>query len=235
MKMRAAQEFSRFAGTYGQHNRIQAQVAEKLIAMLPKKEYGAILDLGCGRGEVYRNLRARDIAFSQLTAADISAEMLELHPTDKRITKVQCDFNCSDGLTPLPLDYYDLLLSSSALQWSSDLDLTLSLLSSFSERFYFAIFTSNTFRSLHQCAGITSPIRSEAELKEKIGRHYDAVFETVHYTLQFDSVYKMLRYIKESGTSGGERRLSYAQTKQLLETYPYDYLEFEVLFVCAKS
>jgi len=235
MNMRAAQEFSRFANTYGRHNRIQAKVAKKLVAMLPKKHYGTILDLGCGGGEIYRNLGARGITFDQLTAADISTEMLQLHPADESITKVRCDFNHSDDLASLPFDHYDLLLSSSALQWSSDLDLTLSLLSSFSGYFYFAIFTSGTFRSLHQSAGIASPIRSEAELKEIIGRHYDAVFETVHYTLQFDSVYKMLRYIKESGTSGGVRRLSYAQTKQLLESYPHDYLEFEVLFVAPKS
>jgi len=235
MDMRAAQEFSRFANTYGRHNRIQAKVAKKLVSMLPKKQYGTILDLGCGGGEVYRNLETQDITFDQLTAADISEEMLQLHPTDKRVTKVQCDFSHPNGLAQLPFDRYDLLLSSSALQWSSDLDLTLSLLASVSEHFYFAIFTSGTFRSLHQCAGITSPIRSETELKETVGRYYDAVFETIHYTLQFDSVYKMLRYIKESGTSSGERRLSYAQTKQLLEAYPYDYLEFEVLFVSPKS
>jgi len=41
----------------------------------------------------------------------------------------------------------------------------------------------------------------------------------------------MLRYIKESGTSGGEKQLSYKQTKRLLDQYPLDYLEFEVLFV----
>ena len=233
--MRAAQEFSRFAGTYGRHNRIQAQVAEKLISMLPKKRYGAVLDLGCGSGEVYRNLKARDIAFDHLTAIDISAEMLHRHPSEKSVTKIQGDFNCPDDLKFLSSQRYDLLLSSSALQWSSDLNLTLSVLSKLSEHFYFAIFTSGTFQSLHRSAGIISPIRSEALIKETVMMHYDAVFETVRYTLQFDSVYKMLRYIKESGTSGGERRLSYAQMKQLLENYPLDYLEFEVLFVSPKS
>jgi malonyl-CoA O-methyltransferase len=235
MNMRAAQEFSRFAGTYGRHNRIQAQVAEKLISMLPKKRYGAVLDLGCGSGEVYRNLKARDIAFDHLTAVDISAEMLRRHPSEKSITKIQGDFNSPDDLKSLSSQRYDLLLSSSALQWSSDLNLTLSVLSKLSGHFYFAIFTSGTFRSLHRSAGITSPIRSETQLREKIAMYYNAAFETVHYELQFDSVYKMLRYIKESGTSGGERHLSYLQTKQLLKNYPYDYLEFEVLFVSPKS
>ena len=228
---RVAQEFSRFASVYSRHNIIQAEVAQKLISLLPQKQYETILDLGCGRGEVYRNLKKQGIGFGYLTALDISAEMLQLHPSGENLTMVQNDFNQPDILKALPASHYDLLISSSALQWSSDLDVTLPLLASLSDRFYFAIFTAGTFRSLHHCAGITSPIYSETILKEKISKYFDAEYETIRYKLHFDTVYKMLRYIKESGTSGGERRLSYTQTKQLLDTYPYDYLEFEVLFV----
>ena len=232
---RVAQEFSRFAAAYSRHNIIQTEVAQKLISMLPQKHYEMILDLGCGRGEVYRNLKEHGIDFEHLTALDISAEMLRLHPSGENLTMVQGDFNQPDILKALPTPHYDLLISSSALQWSSDLDVTLPLLSSLSDSFYFAIFTAGTFRSLHNCADITSPIYSKTTLKEKIGKYFDATYETIRYKLHFDTVYKMLRYIKESGTSGGERRLSYAQTKQLLDTYPYDYLEFEVLFVSSKS
>jgi malonyl-CoA O-methyltransferase len=45
----------------------------------------------------------------------------------------------------------------------------------------------------------------------------------------------MFRYIKQSGVSGGERKLSYTQTKQLMENYPLKYLEFEVLFIEARK
>ena len=232
---RAAQEFSRFAGTYSQHNLIQAKVAKKLVSMLTEKEYDSILDLGCGRGEIYRNLKARHISFRHLTAMDISTEMLKLHPSEERLMKFQGDFNLSADIQSLPRPHYDLLISSSALQWSSDLDTTLPLISTLSESFYFAIFTSETFRSLHRFAGIESPIYTEAVLREKIGRYLDPAFETIRYTLAFESVYKMLRYIKESGTSGGERHMGYRQTKELLESYPHNHLEFEVLFVSPKS
>jgi len=232
---RVAQEFSRFATTYSQHNIIQTEVAQKLVSDLPQKHYEKILDLGCGRGEVYRNLRDQGITFEHLTALDISAEMLRLHPSAKGMAMVEGDFGMPEVFNSLPYTYYDAVVSASALQWSSDLEMTLSQLSELSDRFYFAIFTAGTFRSLHHCAGITSPIYSEAFLREKIGDHLEARYETVRYTLHFDTVYKMLRYIKESGTSGGERQLSYTQTKQLLETYPHDFLEFEVLFVYSKS
>ena len=41
----------------------------------------------------------------------------------------------------------------------------------------------------------------------------------------------MLKYIKRSGVSGGVKPLSYKQTKNLLDSYPLEYLEFEVLFL----
>ena len=44
----------------------------------------------------------------------------------------------------------------------------------------------------------------------------------------------MFNYIKKSGVSGGEKQLTYMQTKQLMKSYPLDYLEFEVLFVEAR-
>jgi len=45
----------------------------------------------------------------------------------------------------------------------------------------------------------------------------------------------MFRYIKKSGVSGGEKQLNYQQMKRLMENYPLNYLEFEVLFVEATS
>jgi malonyl-CoA O-methyltransferase len=45
----------------------------------------------------------------------------------------------------------------------------------------------------------------------------------------------MFKYIKKSGVSGGEKRLGYKEMKVLMELYPLNYLEFEVLFVEATS
>jgi len=229
--MRVAKEFSRFAKSYNQHNIIQSEVAQKLISSLPKSYYHHILDVGCGRGEVYQNLSKNGIEFSTLSALDISLEMLELHPKDSRVTLIEGDFCALETFSDLSKESYDVVISASALQWSQDLDTTLKGLALVCNEGYFAIFTSQTFASLHQCAGVTSPIYSKESLQEEISLYFDASFEVLSYKLHFESVYAMLRYIKESGTSGGEKRLSYMQTKRLIAEYPYDYLEFEVLFV----
>ncbi len=233
---KAIKEFSRFAHQYDQHNEIQTQVAKTLISKLPETSFQTILDLGCGSGAVAKNLQARHIAYEHLTALDSSREMLDLHPSSEKITKLCGDFNNTDFMEALLQNDFDLLLSSSALQWSSNLDQMFSQLSSLSDTAYFAIFTSGTFKTLHQVAGVKSPIYSAQSIEESIEKYYSEVKFTLHsYTLSFDSVREMFRYIKRSGVSAGEKKLGFKETKRLMENYPLDYLEFEVLFVEAKN
>lgn len=229
-------EFSRFAHQYNQHNEIQAQVAKTLVSKLPNKEhFKSILDLGCGSGAVVKNLQEEAYVYDTFTAFDSSKAMLEIHPSSEKITKVCGDFNHRNFLETLPFEEYNLLLSASALQWSTDLDQIFSLLSKVSTTAYFAIFTSGTFRTLHSLAGVSSPIYKTEVLKNTIEKYYkDVEFELHSYTLSFDSVREMFRYIKKSGVSAGEKKLGFKETKRLMESYPLDYLEFEVLFVEAK-
>jgi len=230
------EEFSRFAHQYDQHNIIQAKVAKIVVDKLPLNAYNRVLDIGCGSGEVFKNLKDHGISFEELIAFDSSQPMLDIHPTEKKVIKVCADFNDKNFLKTLPFETYDLLLSSSALQWSRDLDFTLEKLATLSKTFHAAVFTSGTFKTLHQVANIKSPIYSSETVQENILKHYsDVLFELHHFTLSFGSTREMFRYIKKSGVSSGEKKLSYKKTKQLMETYPLDHLEFEVLFIEAKN
>ena len=229
------QEFSRFAHEYDTYNVIQAEVAKSLVEQLPDSHYTTLIDIGCGSGEVYKNLGKNNISFGNLIALDSSPEMLKIHPSSKKIKKICADFNQVQTFENFSFTPENLLLSSSALQWSKDLDFTLSEISKKSSHAYFAIFTSNTFKTLHEIAKINSPIYPEAVLKETIEKYYRATFELKKYRLHFKSVREMFNYIKKSGVSGGEKQLTYKQTKQLMKRYPLDYLEFEVLFVKAVS
>ncbi len=229
-------EFSRFAHQYDKHNEIQAKVATRLVEKLPKKYYPSILDIGSGSGEVYKNIMNNNISFDDFTAFDSSENMLTLHPQNKNIKKVCGNFNQKYFTEHFDAKHYDLVLSSSALQWSNNLDFTLSKISMLSKTFYASMFTSNTFKTLHTLAKVNSPIYSAKELEQCILKYYPEVkFELHSYTLYFDSVREMFRYIKRSGVSSGEKKLSFKETKALMLTYPLDYLEFEVLFIEAKK
>lgn len=229
---RVVQEFSRFAHQYNNYNMIQSRVASELVEKLPFFSYSNVIDIGCGSGEIFKNFQFRNITVTNFVALDSAKTMLDIHPNDQNILKVCSDFNADFFLKSLHLQQYDLVISSSALQWSRDLNFTIEKLSTLSEMFYGAIFTSGTFKTLHQIANILSPIYDSRKVQEMISKYYrDIRFELHYYNLEFNSVREMFQYIKQSGVSGGEKKLSYKQVKKLMEEYPLDYLEFEVLFI----
>ncbi|MBA1420671.1 MAG: methyltransferase [Epsilonproteobacteria bacterium] len=232
----AMNEFSRFAHQYDQHNMIQAEVAKRLISGLSTNHYRNIIDLGCGSGAVYHNIQEQKISYDTFMALDSSKEMLAIHPNDEKIQKIHADFNTPEAYQHVSLKKEEAtLFSASALQWSKDLDFVFSHLASLAREAHFAIFTSGTFHTLHLTAGIESPIYTKEQLQEVIECYYKATFTLQSYRLEFKTVRDMFRYIKKSGVSGGEKQLSYKQVKKLMEIYPLDYLEFEVLFVEATS
>ena len=231
--MEIVKEFSRFAYEYNKYNVIQKEVAKRLTSYVPKGFYNKVLDLGSGDGAIYKEFNYNDIKFNEFVAFDFSKEMLKLHPKNKHIKKVCMDFNKPNSFSMFKRDEFDLLISSSALQWSSNLLSLLTTIAPLSKKHYFSFFTSNTFKTLHKIANITSPIYSREDLIKTLDKVFHYEMEIVEYTLYFNSVHEMLKYIKRSGVSGGVGKLGYKQTKYLLENYPLGYLEFEVLFVKA--
>ncbi|MDQ7047101.1 MAG: methyltransferase [Sulfurovum sp.] len=227
-------EFSRYAHQYDNYNVIQVEVAKILVKQLASSEYKTLIDIGCGSGEVYKNVVKQDILFEHFIALDSSREMLGIHPSDQKITKICADFNSPQTFEKITLEQNSLLLSSSALQWSTNLEYTLFEISKKVSSVHFAIFTSNTFKTLHKTAQISSPIYSVEVLKDNIGKYYEATFRLKEYKLYFQTTKEMFNYIKKSGVSGGKQQLTYKQIKQLMKSYPFDYLEFEVLFVEAR-
>ncbi len=225
--MSVHQEFSRYASQYGMHNVIQAKVAEKLIADTadsPKR----ILDLGCGSGTLYTLI---DWKMERFVGVDFSQEMLNHHPRHSQIELLLGDFNTPTLFERFRRASYDRIYSASALQWADDLETVFTLISALNASVSLAIFTSGTFKTLYETAGLAPILKSSDEVIEIAGRHFTAEYEIVRYALEFESVREMFRYIKRSGVSAGRRVLDFSQTKRLMETYPLGYLEFEVVFI----
>lgn len=223
----ACHEFSRYAAEYGSRNVIQRLVAKKLIASTsnhPKR----ILDLGCGNGTLFSLI---DWEIERFVGVDFSEQMLEHHPKSENVELVLGDFNDPILFEKFGDEHFDRIYSASALQWADDLEGIVKSLAELNTPMSLAIFSAGTFKTLHECAGVAPLLRSSDEVMTIVGRYVDAHFEVLHYTLEFDSVREMFRYIKRSGVSGGRRVLDFSQTKRLMETYPLNYLEFEVVFI----
>lgn len=224
------QEFERFATSYQQYKIIQSKVAHHLVTHI-SKQGKCIVDLGAGSGEVYK---AIDWEFERLYAIDSSAAMLSLHP-QKKVKKIVCDFDskeCFEKLQQIPLD---MVIASSSLQWSKNLPKIFSNISSLTSSFYAALFSANTFKTLHSMLQISSPIYTTEEILKSIKKYFMVDYEVREYKLFFPEKKDMFDYIKKSGVSAGQKRTSIAALRQAMRSYPYNYLEFEVIFLwCEK-
>ena len=145
------------------------------------------------------------------------------------------DFNDASLFETLKKLDVDLVVSSSALQWSRNLDWTLRRIAALGAPVALTLFTSETFATMQEVASVPSPIRSREETVAALERHFDAHIDILKYRLYFRDPLSMLRYIKRSGVSGGEQRLGYRETKRILADYPLPYLEFEVVRAVSKE
>jgi malonyl-CoA O-methyltransferase len=128
-----------------------------------------------------------------------------------------------------------VIVSSSAMQWSNDLDRLLYNLTISANEIYAGLFTSNTFKTIHRLSGKSSPILDTQTIKKAFSNYFECEFELHSYNLEFDSKKELFDYIKNSGVSGGSDFLSFKDAKRLYKEYDLNHLEFEVIFVKAFS
>jgi malonyl-CoA O-methyltransferase len=223
-------QFSKYAKSYNSYNIIQQIVAKSLVRELtfqPKR----ILELGCGSGQIFKYISWNVDLYH---AIDASASMCDLHPKGKNI-QVECfDFDSEAFFNAIKHQHYEMVLSSSALQWSSNLPKIVEALSEVTNHVHAVLFTSNTFKTIQELSGKSSPILDEASIKKAFSNSFECTFETLNYKLEFDDKKELFDYIKKSGVSSSSS-LEFKDAKKLYKEYTLNYLEFEVIFVKAKK
>ena len=221
------EQFSKHAKEYNSNNIIQQIVSKALVRDItntPKR----ILELGCGSGQVFKNI---DFDFDYYKAIDFSSEMCEIHPKHKNLELVCLNFDTEEFHKNLENEKYDLILSSSALQWSKDLSKIVKTLSNLSDEINMVLFTSNTFKKIFELTDTISPILDLKEIKKSFDKFYTCEYEVLNYKLEFENKKDLFNYIKNSGVSGDKKSLSFEKAKHLYKNYNLGYLEFEVVFI----
>jgi len=222
--MNINKEFSKNATQYQKLNIIQKEIIKKYAKII---DNNSILDLGCGNGSLLDFITPKNYI-----GIDFSKNMLKLHP---HTNIYQFDFDTKECWKFIKQQDFEILVSFSAIQWSKNLKQLFQNIKNLNKPFLLTIFTSNTFKTLHQTANIKSPIYSKTEILENSKIFTNLETETLKYKLYFNNNLEMLRYIKKSGVSGGEKKLSIKQIKNLLNNYPLNYLEFEVVTLLASN
>lgn len=213
-------EFSKNSSTYSDYNFIQKKVAIKLLDKINFYP-NTIIDLGCGSGLIYKNLKFKPKKFIGI---DLSSSMLALHPKSNEII-----LKCKNFDELKDFSTYDLVISSSSLQWSNDIYNLIQNIEKSSKKFALAIFCDGTFKSLRDFFSLKSFLPNKNKLKNFFTNSVS--YETIYYKINFDDNLSILKYIKKSGVSGGRKELSIKNIKTFLQNNKKKYLEFEILLI----
>ena len=161
---RIGARFGAAAARYEDHAAIQRIAAERLagdIALLPLPPHPRILEIGCGTGLLTQAL-ARRLGPADWTVTDISPAMLAAAERGAALPGL-ARYRLLDGEHPDGLDGgYDLICSSLAVQWFSDLNAGLTRLAGLlapGGHLAVATLAADTFdewREAHRAAGLAA-------------------------------------------------------------------------------
>ncbi len=230
--MSVKEEFSKYSNSYEDCSIVQKFACSHLFSHVKSYKFQNILELGCGTGQFFELVNWQ---FRNYTAVDFSQEMCDVHPKAQNLNVKCLDFDTKEFADLLERNKYDIIVAPSSLQWSKDFDRITKLCFGSSSNIAFAIFTSNTFKTIHSICEVVSPIKDAKYFKDIISKYFNAKFEIVSYKIEFESRREMFDYIKKSGVSGGEKVLDFKIAKKLYKEYPFNYLEFEVLYITSFS
>lgn len=225
-------EFSKWAGSYDDFAVIQKKVAKELLDKIDNSPR-RILDLGCGTGEIYKNISWE---YDFFVGVDCSDSMCKLHPKTDKVEILCSDFESVFVKKRLKIYApFDMIISSSSLQWSKDIGQIFNHCNQLSQNMAFSIFTDGTFKTIYSMTNRKSFLPNAKNLANIAKEILNAKVEICTYKLYFEDNISKFRYIKKSGIGGGVEMLTYTQAKHLFENYPLEYLEFEVLFIWKNS
>ena len=154
--MSVKNQFSKHANEYNDFNIIQ-QIAAKALVRDIKTRPKKILEIGCGSGQVFKYISWQ---IEKYHAVDFSSSMCSLHPKNDKIDISCYDFDSLDFRNFLKNQNFDIVISSSAMQWSKDLSKLIKSLSATTSCINAVLFTSNTFKTIQKITGKKSPILS---------------------------------------------------------------------------
>ncbi|RVY48994.1 biotin synthase, partial [Helicobacter pylori] len=155
--------------------------------------------------------------------------MLKLHPTHsiniQKISLEHADFE------EHVFHAYDLIVSSSSLQWARDLKSVLEKIALSSQEVALAIHTDFSLHEVHEFLGTPSPLRDLKTLKSLIKnafKNFQIELENKRFALYFNRKQDCLDYLKKCGLLGGST-LSFKQKKHFFQNMAFEKLSYEVL------
>lgn len=228
-----AGHFSRHSHNYDELAVMQKGIADRLLKLIPERDYLTILDIGCGTGYMCRELKKR-FPSAEVTGVDIAPEMLKR----ARAADPAGNYICQD-FTRLDVSgqTYDLVVSASALQWANNVNQIIEKYHSVCDMMAYAVFTAPSLESMRQ-AFLSAYELAGLSYREHVLSFPDAnklpyVVESACYQQEYRSwrdAFKALKTIGGNYTIDTERSYLNRKVLTLLDSLPGARLEWNVVW-----
>ncbi len=228
-KERIRQCFGKAAASYSDAASVQREVAARCALMCPAGNYRRVLDIGSGVGFLHGELENR-IGFAEYTSLDLVRPMLL---EQRKVSSASLLVADGENL-PFAENSFDLLVSSSAMQWFSDPRKSIPACFSVLKPggcFAIAVFSRGTLCELADVSARTG-FGSVKDLKED--SFYREIFSAIEglevdfadavHEVYFPSVKAFLKKHKMTGAVASSGNVSWGKRKYLRFVEEYEKL-----------
>lgn len=203
-----AERFARARDTYSQEARVQQQVAEKMMRLLPDVRFRHIVEFGCGTG-----------SYSRILLHQLQPETLLLNDLCPEMKECLTDLLLQDAVQFMPGDAEvlefpektDLITSCSTLQWFNNPKRFFARCHSFlTDNGYlaFSTFGAENMREIRTLTGHGLDYLPVEKLNELLSPYFETVYaEEEIVPLPFATPLQVLQHLKQTGVTGTEKKI----------------------------
>lgn len=232
-KRKVAQRFAQAQQNYDQHAWVQQKICQQLSKLihcyLPHQSFDSVLDIGCGTGQLTQLLMQK-LEMDQIYLNDLYPEIQSNFEENEN-----AHFLIGDIETVALNKVFDLVVSSSALQWVRDLEQVIQKIKhhlKMDNLFCFSTFGTQNLEEMKQLTGCGLDYFNIIELRQILEKHG---FEILYLAEDLEKIYfkhpkQVLEHLKATGVTATEERFRWTKTtlNQFYEGYEAFAMERQV-------
>ncbi len=221
-------KFQKSIVTYQNNAPVQLEMAQKLAGFIDK-DYENILEIGSYSGFLTKEV-VKKVKFNNYTAIDIIDSSEYIKNINPKIRFIQSDIETFELK-----EKYDLIISSSSLQWCDDFNKAIQKLKSAllpQGRIMIAVFGKKNLYQIKEIMNISLNYPDAEEIKALFSNNA-LIFEETK-TLKFNCSKDVLKHLKYTGVNAIKNNKSYSQIKDFLKAIENKYqnqLTYNPLYV----